>query len=958
MKTHIGILLGLLLLAGPLSASRQMEKLDRGLVAVKVSSGVFLSWRLLATDNSSIGFNVYRGSTLVNSSPITASTNLVDASGTSSSTYSVRRVVNGTEYAADDTVSVLPNFWVSIPLSAPSSGTLNGTSYTYSANDASAGDLDGDGKLDLVLKWDPSNSQDNSKSGYTADVYLDGYTLAGERLWRIDLGPNIRAGAHYTQFLVADFDGDGKAEVMCKTAPGTKDGTGNYLSLGPAANDTDATVYRNSKGYILTGPEYLTVFSGETGKELATVEYVPTRGTVSSWGDSYGNRVDRFLATIAYLDGTKPSAVFQRGYYTRMAITAWDWDGDSLSQRWYYNAATSGSGCYGQGNHNLATGDVDGDGYDEIIEGSCAVDHDGTLMYRTGLGHGDAMHLGDLLPSRDGLEVWEVHEDESAYETYGYELHDAATGEIIWGGATSDDNGRGLAADVDSTYDGYEMWSTGGTGTFSATGTQISTSRGSVNFRVYWDGDLYDEYLDGTTIAKWTGSKSSTLLALASYPTSSNYVVSNNSTKATPSLVADLFGDWREEIVYGTTNADSLIIFTTTTLTSYRLYTLMEDPVYRDAISWQQTAYNQPPHLGFWLADTANWPSPDITLIGSTPTPKISYVGPGASTQIVLLGDTIEPVAYSYANCSGITATGLPSGVSAELNTTDSTITLSGTPTSAGTYTFTLTTTGGDEEADAYTVSGTITVVAKAMEMSMPSSILSLVNAAYPYEGVGAYEEKNAGWIDSGYYNFTNSSDSYALWRLKATSTQSGATLVIRFANGDTTAAARHMQLLYNDSLLGAAPFAKTGTWTTYDSVALSINLTQGLNTLKLSSIGSNGGPNIDEFEFDVAGVTLWNESDTTLEDTSTTLFQSRAYSQSPLTYDVERGLLQSPQEGYAELRVFDLQGKCAAALSRNVSAGVATLAIDRKKLPKGLYWVEIRLNGVRMLCTQMVNLK
>jgi len=609
------LLVALLECSGLSMAARNMEWLDRGLVAVNTSgSGVYLSWRVLGNDLASTSFNLYRDGTKIATIASGAATNYVDASGSATAKYTVRAVIGGVEQAADVAVTPLSKPWLSIPLLKPGTG--------YTPNDASTGDLDGDGKLDIVLKWDPSDSKDNSLSGSTGNVYLDGYTLAGKRLWRIDLGQNIRAGAHYTQFQVADYDGDGKAEIMVKTAPGTKDGTGVYLSKGTASGADHTKDYSNSKGYILSGPEWLTVFRGSDGKELATVDYVPGRGTVSAWGDSYGNRVDRFLAATAWLgNGSNPSAVFQRGYYTRMAITAWDWDGTTLKQRWAYDAATSGKECYGQGNHNLSVGDVDFDGYDEIIEGACAIDHDGKFMYRTGLGHGDAMHLGKMDPNNDTLMVWEVHEENDAH---GEELHNALTGRVYWYNASSGDNGRGMAGDIDSTAAGYEMWSFGAVTNVS--GKQVASSRPSINFRIYWDGDLYDEILDGTTITKWkTGGGTSTLMAFGSFP-SGNPVLSNNTTKSTPCLVADLFGDWREEAVFRTTNSDSLIIFTTTIPTLYRMYTLMHDPQYRASVAWQNTAYNQPPHLGFLLSDKAKWAVPSIKLVNA-PAVVIKPVG-------------------------------------------------------------------------------------------------------------------------------------------------------------------------------------------------------------------------------------------------------------------------------------------------------------------------------------------
>jgi rhamnogalacturonan endolyase len=498
-------------------------------------------------------------------------------------------------------------------LKRPENGiSPSGENYSYSPNDMSCGDLDGDGKWDLILKWAPTNSHDNAHKGYTGNVYLDGYKLDGTFLWRIDLEVNIRSGAHYNQFLVADYDGDGKAEIACKTTPGTKDGFGNFLNTGPAANDNDTINYRNKDGFIVEGPEYLTIFNGETGKEMATVNYIPQRGNQMDWGDDHGNRVDRFLATNAYLDGNKPSMVFQRGYYTRMALTAYDWDGKTLLQRWAFDSNDKDSEkAFNQGNHNISAGDIDSDGFDEIVEGACAIDQDGKLMYSTGLGHGDAMHLGDLDLDNPGLEVFTVHENHSA--KYGYDLHDAKTGNILWGGFTGTDNGRGIAADIDASSPGYEMWSKEAEGIFSSKGKQLSKIKPSVNFRIYWDGDLQDELLDGTVIEKWNGNGTDTLINFNKFSNASKI----NGTKANPCLQADLSGDWREEVIYyNSATNDELLIFTTTILTNHRLYTLMHDPIYRLGVAWQNVAYNQPPHLGFFLGNgTEKAPKPNIVLI-------------------------------------------------------------------------------------------------------------------------------------------------------------------------------------------------------------------------------------------------------------------------------------------------------------------------------------------------------
>lgn len=632
----IFILLGII----PLNAAkRQMEALDRGLIAVRLPATNFIGWRVLGTEKDA-SYNVYRNGELIKTVTSTQASNFIDTTGKATDKYVVKAVINGVEEEIGSkevtpwAQQSQPN--LAIKLNRPAGGVTppsyfdnrsssspqkisypNGQAYTYVPNDCSVGDVDGDGEYEIIVKWDPTNSYDNSFSGMTGNVYIDAYKLDGTQLWRIDLGPNIRAGAHYTQFLVYDFDGDGKAEMVCKTAPGTIDGQNKKVIMGSDDPNKDwrTTTMNSSNGYILNGPEYLTIFNGETGAEINTVAYKPGRGTVSSWGDSYGNRVDRFLACVAYLDGEHPSAVMCRGYYTRTTLAAYDFVNGKLVERWFHDSPTSGSGAYGQGNHNLSVADVDADGSDEIIYGSCVIDHDGSLLYSTKLGHGDAMHVGMMDPDRPGsYQVWEVHEDASAYAKYGYELHDAKTGEIIWGGPTSGDNGRGCAADIDPTP-GYEMWSTNkdasgnSIGIFSCKGATISTTRPAVNFRVYWDGDLYDELLDGTKITKWNWStkKIDTSITFSG-------VGSCNSTKSTPNLSADIFGDWREEVIlWDTKDSTTLHIFTTTTASTYRVYTLMHDPVYRLGIAWQNVAYNQPPHLGYYLnAGVANIPWPDM----------------------------------------------------------------------------------------------------------------------------------------------------------------------------------------------------------------------------------------------------------------------------------------------------------------------------------------------------------
>jgi len=583
---------------------RQMECQNRGLIAIKVERGVYIGWRLLGSDNEQIGFYVYRDGEKLNEMAICQSTNFLDENGSIDSTYSVRGVVNEKEISISESVHVWEQNYLIVPLQKPKDGlTPDGVSYTYSANDASVGDIDGDGEYEIILKWDPSNSKDNAHKGYTGNVYLDAYKLNGTHVWRIDLGRNIRAGAHYTQFMVYDLDGDGKAEIACKTADGTIDGTGQIIGDGLAD-------YRNSEGFILEGPEFLTIFDGETGKEIVTTDYDPSRGNGADWGDNEGNRVDRFLACVAYLDGVRPSLVMCRGYYTRSVLVAYNYREGRLEKVWKFDSQDSGNSHYaGQGNHSVSVADVDQDGKDEIIYGSAVIDHDGKGLYSTGLGHGDAMHVGNLIPSRSGLEVFQVHEVPS---NYGTEIHDARTGEILWGLPSTGDVGRGMAADIDPRYEGVEVWSsthwkTGGDGLYSSSGDCITENTPqSFNFAIWWDGDLLRELLDHEydeetgigigKIDKWDYKKGELINLLTPKGTRSN-----NGTKGNPCLQADLFGDWREEVIWRTDDSSALRIYTTVEITDYRIRTLMHDPMYRVAIAWQNTAYNQPPHPSFFI---------------------------------------------------------------------------------------------------------------------------------------------------------------------------------------------------------------------------------------------------------------------------------------------------------------------------------------------------------------------
>jgi rhamnogalacturonan endolyase len=571
-----------------------MEALGRGLIALHASKGrVFLSWRLLGTDPVDTAFDIYRrsgddASVKLNDRPLSKATHFLDTKAdlTRPNSWFVRSVVAGKALPPSAAFRLPANPpvrpYISIPLR-----TLPG----HTPNDASIGDLDGDGEYEIVLKQE-MRPRDNSHKGTTGQTKLEAYRLDGTFLWRIDLGRNIREGAHYTPFLVYDFDGDGKAEIICRTADGTVDGTGKVIG-DPKAD------HRNPDGYVLKGPEYLTVFEGATGKALATVDYLPRRGRVADWGDNYGNRVDRFLAGVAYLDGHRPSAIFARGYYTRTVLVAWDWRNGKLTRRWTFDSddGTPGNRAYrGQGDHSLSVADVDGDGRDDIIYGACCIGSDGKGLYSTGLGHGDALHVSDMDPNRPGLEVFNIHE--KPRHKHGVSFRDARTGKILWS-KLSRDVGRGVAMDIDPRHPGYEMWASGPglSGVWNVKGETVSRRKPrSCNFGVWWDGDPLRELLDRNHISKWDWKEEREVRLLTADGCSSN-----NGTKATPALCADILGDWREEVIWRSTDNRELRIYSTTIPTDMRLVTLMHDSQYRVAVAWQNAGYNQPPHPSFFL---------------------------------------------------------------------------------------------------------------------------------------------------------------------------------------------------------------------------------------------------------------------------------------------------------------------------------------------------------------------
>lgn len=604
-----------------LFAQPLMEDLDRGIVAFPDNKGkVFISWRLLGTEDRSLAFNLYKTTNKktiqLNKSPIVSATNFTDENVDSSQVniYTVKAILNGKEEKTGSSykLSANPKPYISIPLNTPTG---------YSANDASVGDMDGDGKYEVVIHL-TGRARDNSQAGITDPPIFHCYKMDGTFLWSINLGRNIRDGAHYTQFMVYDFDGDGRAEIAMKTADGSIDGKGKVI--GDSTKD-----YRNPRGYILSGPEYLTIFNGLTGEAISTVNYDPprypdnifpnTQELKEMWGDGYGNRMDRFLACVAYLDGVHPSLVMCRGYYTRTILAAWDFKNNKLVKRWVFDSNDKGNSEFaGQGNHNLSVTDVDDDGKDEIVYGQMTVDDNGKGLYSTGIGHGDALHVSDLDPSHPGIEVFSIQE---RFDDAGANFRDAKTGTVLWkkasvkAGNDGEGPGRALALDIDPRYPGFECWVAGAgiTGLFDVKGNKIADKTPPCNMGIYWDGDVLSEVLNGVNISKWDYNNSVTVKLFDGRDVG---CASNNGTKANPCLSADLFGDWREEIICRTIDSKELRIYSTTIPTDVKLYTLMHNPQYRLSIAWQNVAYNQPPHASYFIGEGMKMPEkPNITIV-------------------------------------------------------------------------------------------------------------------------------------------------------------------------------------------------------------------------------------------------------------------------------------------------------------------------------------------------------
>lgn len=659
--------------------TRQMEKLDRGLIAIKTDGGVYLSWRLFDSEDNIFGsadknvsFNVYRDGKKI--SEVATKTNYVDS--TVGTNYSVAPVINGVEGEKCNPVTVYNNSYFDIPLSKPDDETIYDPSgnelatYSFFPADCSTGDVDGDGEYEIIVKWTSSEHDVGSPGdpAYSGTVHLAAYKLDGTKLWKNDiaLGKNVYSSAHTVQFLVYDFDGDGKSEVMCQTSLGSKDGQGEYVSnaaqtdeeIKAITDEENSTADYRGYGRITEGKEFLTVFNGETGVAMDTINLPTTRGSENGvdYGDDFGNRSNRFVSDIAYLDGEKPYAIYLRGYYfgrngkQRTSIAGISWDGTALSPTYRFDTQKGQEGYYdgayqyvGNGNHNCTVADVDNDGKDEFITGALCMEVNDDNEFRpkwcTYLQHGDALHIGNYDPTHTGFEFFTVHEDSGTNSLsgnditldFGMSVIDAETGNIMFHEGASDDTGRGVMANVGAGgY--YQIWSAKNSARQSNGGTDFTTATSltgrntpSMNFRIFWDGDLYDNLLNGANITDWNGRNMSNIFSAGNYD-----CVSINGTKANPSLQADLFGDWREEVVYPTSDGTALRVFSTTDTTDYKIKTLMQDPVYRSGVAAEQTAYNQPPHVGFYMGKEV-FETRKITSITITTQPtRTSYI-PGES---------------------------------------------------------------------------------------------------------------------------------------------------------------------------------------------------------------------------------------------------------------------------------------------------------------------------------------
>ncbi len=594
-------LLGLFI--STMHAQRPMEYLNRSLVALQTSNGVYLSWRMLGTDSMDISFNLYRNGDKINNTAITGATNYTDVSGTVNASYVVETIHNGEDNEMSEEVSVWPLLPASenpgkpsIPfkrIALPDPPQEDGVEFT--PGEMSVGDLNGDGAYELIFEWEASTGTGS---------YLEAIDLEGNSFWRISAGVNVTSMK--LNFMVYDLNLDGKAEVTFLSGPGTKDGTGKYIQRGPATHYDTALVIPRPSGRLMEDPQFITVFNGETGEEMATIEHWPPIGPVAqheaTWGDNYGHRASSLKGAVLYTKEYGPLLVFQRGVYTRIGLGAYKWDGaHELTNIWKFDTNDAGNAnWFGQGNHTVSVGDLDEDGNDELVIGAAAIDDDGSGLWSTKMGHGDANHLADHIPENPGLEYFAPHED----GIHGIAMHDAATGEVLWNITADYDVGRAWAEDVDPNHRGSEVVAIGYPN-YDCNGNELSTGYNAYHQPIYFDGEVQrgwrkewstNSYQHGRILTGWYYGASTI-----------------HGTKEDANLVADIIGDWREEMIIRHYNNKELLLFTTWIPTEHKNYTLMHDPTYRMNIAVQNVGYNQPAHVGYYFADGA--PTPDIYLV-------------------------------------------------------------------------------------------------------------------------------------------------------------------------------------------------------------------------------------------------------------------------------------------------------------------------------------------------------
>lgn len=579
-----------------LMAQRPMERLDRSVVAQQVSGGVYINWRITSDEWYNTSYRLYRDGALIHETGLTGASNFLDVTGASTSTYTVTTVKGGVESAHSVVGSVNTKGYIEIPMRDLKA---LGKDSSYYLNDATAADLDGDGQMEIIIKrlnrnWSTANTN------YT---FFEAYKLDGTFLWGIDVGPNITMDVEIN-IAAFDFDGDGKAEVFMRTSDNTVFGDGKSVGDRDGDGETNYRYSIGGDGFMNAGPEYLSLIDGETGAELDWVYFI-ARGQSTDWGDDYGHRANKFFFGAPYLDGVKPSIFIGRGIYTQTKMATYDVVNKKLVPRWTW---TSSGDYSGQGNHNYVVADVDGDGCDEIVWGSMCVDHNGQGLYTTALGHGDAMHVGDFDPYLKGVEVFacnEVH--------FGSNLREGATGKILMRHITPSDCGRCCAGNISNDFKGAEIWA-GGIGASATDRIKINHFGVAENFTLYWDGDLLKEICDHRNFSKVTGVGYGQISKFINYGNIETLLAADayscNHSKGTPCLQADLIGDWREEVIWWRTDSMALRLYMTPYPTQQRIYTLLHDHQYRQAICWQMCAYNQPPHPSFYLGDEFPTPIP------------------------------------------------------------------------------------------------------------------------------------------------------------------------------------------------------------------------------------------------------------------------------------------------------------------------------------------------------------